>query len=908
MPVSTYEIVAKFVGEATAIASIKRIQAAEKTGITQLATARKQAGAAVQRDMRIEQQVARDMARDKALAFDRELQGAQRVARESSRIAQQYRQKELAAVRLHQQKIKEEIEHAQKRSGLSGAGFHMPSGKHMMEAGLGLFAGEALGVGEGLKMAAEFESSMTRIRIAVAHGADAALDGEKVNAYMERFQSETFRLSETWPKSADQIAQAFLVLKQGAMDTDVILGGAGEAVVRLAVLLGQTPAEVAEPFAQMARLFRLSGADMGRATDQLNAMKQHLGITPESFMSGAQLFYPKIMATLGQTGIGAMETTSDLMLLLKSSGLSEQKGMQQLTMLMSKVGMIGKKGAGAKMLALLRGKGIEMSPFDKKGQFVGFERFIGEFGKLDKLSPQLQTQAIAALFGGGGARGGGGVAAEFKMIEKMFGPKALADIKQYHREVNDSTEDAKRLAEELEGRWERFSNTMHNLVTKAFLPLAESLEPVVDKMGTIGASVGNFLTAHTTVVKLTAGIVGLGGVIMTLVGAWKMAAGAVTLYRLRQQLAMAEGSFATLFSGGAAGVGGAAARQASFNAAYGAELGTGAAAAGTTAGIGFAGAFGLAAAAAGLGYLIYTMASEGREEAAVAGQELGGILAKELITKLRKDIPEGTKQAIEDAARPEKINTALEALGIKKEPSTIPLLGWAYGAGPMKAAQFGESFPAYKEDLIKEFRGLGLTTGDVPGFKGTFAERTEKYYGGPRPDIMANLEEVLKQAVPGYEWEQQKAAQEQASQATSEAARQLNLMSVGAESAYQVLNSFKSLNLGVPHLPGATGPLLPGSFGAHAAGGIVRQEGLGYIHRGEVIVPAHVTERFRSSDLGGLGRSVNINLHAPVTIHGAVDGQGVQAVQRAIERAIPTLKREILAILDDHAADRALGA
>jgi hypothetical protein len=174
--------------------------------------------------------------------------------------------------------------------------------------------------------------------------------------------------------------------------------------------------------------------------------------------------------------------------------------------------------------------------------------------------------------------------------------------------------------------------------------------------------------------------------------------------------------------------------------------------------------------------------------------------------------------------------------------------------------------------------------------------------------MIASLKEILKEAVPGYQWEQQKAAQEQATQATSEAARQLNLMSVGAESAYQVLSSFKSLNLGVPHLPGATGPLLPGAFGAHAAGGIVRQEGLGYIHRGEVIVPAHVTERFRAGDLGGFGRAVHIAVHAPVTIHGAVDGAGVQAVQRAIERAIPTLRREILAMLDDHAADRALGA
>jgi len=112
----------------------------------------------------------------------------------------------------------------------------------------------------GVQIAGDFEASMADLRMSIEEtSADGQINLTKLNSEFNRFEALGMRLGNQLPGTTQDFIEMFSTLKQGGLDSETILNGTGEAVANLAVITKQIPKDLAEPFAQYAQQFQLTG-------------------------------------------------------------------------------------------------------------------------------------------------------------------------------------------------------------------------------------------------------------------------------------------------------------------------------------------------------------------------------------------------------------------------------------------------------------------------------------------------------------------------------------------------------------------------------------------------------------------------------------------------------------------------
>ncbi|MDX6692632.1 MAG: hypothetical protein QOF02_235 [Blastocatellia bacterium] len=385
-----------------------------------------------------------------------------------------------------------------------------------------------VGLKKGVDTAGDFESAVTDLRLSIEElDKSGSVNLSQLGNQLSRFEQLGMRLGNALPGSTQDFIEEFAVLKQGGLEVETILNGAGEAAAHLAVVMKEKPKDLAEPLAQYGKMFAFQADEYVKAADLFSRIYRATGLRSGELIEGSKFFQLRAGAPLGLKGIEGGEIGARLMAALKSYGLEGGIAGREAAMFFSH--MATHKEALQKVK---KDFGIDLQIFDKKGNFLGFDNVFKQMEKLRGLKTQQQMQAFKEL----GGEEGAGIGNIFMQMGEA-GWKAqydkLSKIPALQTQINEATQTYNAKVEAVLGTWE-------NLKATAFTPLLDQAKPILDKANEIVGFIQSFAQAHPTLALVAGDIVAVGGVALTLVGTVKALTAAWRLWRIASAVGSSE--------------------------------------------------------------------------------------------------------------------------------------------------------------------------------------------------------------------------------------------------------------------------------------------------------------------------------------------------------------------------------
>jgi TP901 family phage tail tape measure protein len=373
----------------------------------------------------------------------------------------------------------------------------------------------------GIKDAGNFEAATTDLRVAISQLSDGgATDVKRLSSEFGELERIGIRLGNTLPGSTQDFFEMFTVLRQGGLQTQNIIDGAGESVARLAVATHSVPKELAADYAQLAIQFKLGADEYGSAADLLAKLHGAIGFRPESVIEGAKFAQLRGGLPLGFRGMKGFETMATLLGSLKMAGLEGGIGGRELASLIFALPALSK--AQKKADAALKHKGIDLKFFSSKGEFLGAENMISQMEKLKKLSAEERLTLVTKRFGSHEAVGPAVALAE-------AGKKGYDELMKRERQALPLQEKVNQITATYNAKLENLHGTIENLTATAFLPMLNTLKPILDFSNQTVGSLQQWSKVNSGVTQTVGTLVGMGGVTLTVVGgigamttAWRM--------------------------------------------------------------------------------------------------------------------------------------------------------------------------------------------------------------------------------------------------------------------------------------------------------------------------------------------------------------------------------------------------
>ncbi|OLE54592.1 MAG: phage tail tape measure protein [Acidobacteria bacterium 13_1_20CM_3_53_8] len=375
----------------------------------------------------------------------------------------------------------------------------------------------------GVNAAGDFEASMADLRLSIQElGTDGQINVAKMNAEMNELEHLSLRLGNALPGTTQNFVEMLSTLKQGGLSTQSILNGTGEAVANLAVITHQVPRDLAEPFAQYAQQFQLTGEEATKLADTLARLKFATGLNPQELIEGSKFFQLRAGSPLGLTGLQGAEMSGRLLGTLRRYGLEGGIGGRELADFVLKLNFKGDEQK--KALQELHKMGIDLQFFNKRGEFLGFDNLFTQMQKLRGLNTQQSLSIGETLFG----REALGIASAFTKAGSEGWNKINNDINKSstaQQKLNEITSTYNAKLEAVEG-------TLTNIKATAFLPLLEQIKPALDFANEFASGVQDFSQAHSTIALITSDLVSLGGITLTVYGGFKVLTTGWKLWRI----------------------------------------------------------------------------------------------------------------------------------------------------------------------------------------------------------------------------------------------------------------------------------------------------------------------------------------------------------------------------------------
>ena len=779
------------------------------------------------------------------------------------------------------------------------------------------------GTAGGIKVAADFEASMTELRLSIQEvGRGGATDLAKLNEQMARLEQLAVKLGNRLPGTTKDFVDLFISMKEGGIATETILGGAGDAVANLAVLTKSDPKVLGKQFAQVGMAYNLKPEEYLQATETFHKLYRK-GVTPEELIEGSKFFAPRAGVPLGLTGIKGLTASGELLGALRRRGLEGGVGGRELSMMMTRMTFSTKPQQ--EKLAELKKKGIDLQFFNKQGEFAGTENMVAQLEKLKKLSPKDKLEALHKLF-----------TAESSAPASQLIDLGVEGLRQYRAELEavvPTQQAVNQLQKDFGQKWEAMMGTGQNVVVRLFTPMMDSLKPIVDTTNQVLASLEGWSKENPEIAKFATTLIGLGSTTLIVVGGFKAATTTLGLWRLATRLATAENAMLRTSMAATGAQAGVTSRQLqTTGAGWGARLGS-------SIGKGLL----LAGAVYGLELWLEGAANSAaaKEEARAAGESLGEILrqgAKQRIAFMTDDVRREMQRAQSLTEGPHRATVLLgqekahttETSPWSETPSKFmnnlkkltELRTEVAGLTPEDSR-----YPhAQKEVAIHERRVLG----DIAGQKMTNSEQVGALLDEMRKRMEAAgtlkhfgaFELAVQQVYPGLFAELQTRREKEAetARALSDTTQELNRF----KSTLSTLTLPPGFGFGGPSTgpgtgTGGGGPVVPFSFGSpgrpkwkaleppkifqsRAMGGDVKSEGFVKVHAGEQIVPANVTRGVEPIGRSA-GGSITLNNNVKLTIDGSASAQVKAEIKREIERSVLLAGDKVIAIIEERARD-----
>lgn len=610
-----------------------------------------------------------------------------------------------------------------------------PGGRGERWGSVGLAAGVATGVagaaylGKGYHDSTNKEAALANLRATITKvEPDGSVNKDILASQMAAFEALGTELGNKLPGNIMQYLDQATTLKQRGLPVEDILGGAGRAAGYLSASSRADPQETAREVATFGQIYGLKGKEYEQSTDLLSRIKTAKDLDAGELIEASKYFQGRVGTPLGLTGLeGANQSVKYLAFMRQATGTEGSQLGTSTSSLVRRL-IAPPKEARTALAEVRKQTGIDLSPVDKKGKFIGLEALVEKFTKLEgKLTP-AQLTGVANKIGGEE-----GSAAFTGMVEKGKGYRAFleeinATISMMDKaDITTGTTSAK--MEALKGTYENFNAEMFESLTKG-------LDPVIDKTNIYLGQLQGIAAQHQNVAAFAAGVAGIGG---AAVGATSGVIGLI------DQLGMLGGGRGG--GGGGGGIGGTGVGVSdlitgAWAGGKGIKAVGGAAARGGLGMLGkVPGPLGIAALIGALGYGLYNKDDKDTGESP-APHRYNKKISVDLFRQLSPEYkqPEGMKGLIRDTNERVKSGKITKSAG----EQTIKIAEIAFPesyktatselAGVMeqvssKAAPLGDTFV----DLLKPTRTLPDAFGTASTAASRFADRVGSLHVGGWP-------------------------------------------------------------------------------------------------------------------------------------------------------------------------------
>src|ERR1051325_45215 len=412
---------------------------------------------------------------------------------------------------------------------------------------------------KGIDVAGDYEAAMGNLRMSIEEVDETGkINTQKLAKDFGQMEQVAVRLGNRLPGTTQDFVEMFSTLKQGGLESRTIIDGAGESVAHLAVVTNQVPKDLAEPFAQYAQQFKLTGDEAVKLSDTLAKIYFGTGLRPAELIEGSKFFQLRAGLPLGFTGLQGADISGRLLATLRSYGLEGGIGGRELGGFMLSLNFNTKDKQ--KLIAELKNtKGIDLKFFDDKGAFLGVENVFKQMEKFRSLSTQDQMKFGEKLFD----REGMAIASVFM----KSGIEGWSKINQKIDKVPPLQELINQKTETYNAKVEAVKGTLTNLEATAFSPMLDTLKPILDTSNQIVGKLQEWSKVNPAITQTVGSLTGMGAITLTVVGGigamttgwrlWKIApsigvneAGQLTFLRTLRTETAATGAVMTSNAGG----------------------------------------------------------------------------------------------------------------------------------------------------------------------------------------------------------------------------------------------------------------------------------------------------------------------------------------------------------------------
>uniref|UniRef100_C6E6Q1 Phage tail tape measure protein, TP901 family n=1 Tax=Geobacter sp. (strain M21) TaxID=443144 RepID=C6E6Q1_GEOSM len=362
----------------------------------------------------------------------------------------------------------------------------------------------ALGLGIAVTSFANLEEAQLGLRTLLMDSTG------QVGAEYSRLNSLAEDLGTSLPGSTRDMIGMFTALREQGVQTNVILGGMGEAAAKFAVLMKVSFAEGATHVAKFSEALGIADKEAVPFMDTLQRLKGAAGVNVAD-LSESLKYAGSSLKALRIQGLEAGRDVSAAIGLMATSSIEGSQAGTNFAQALTRMAEISSKldsGRIAKMVGpILDAKGIKLNFFDEAGNFVGIRNMMGELEKLRAINPQEQLIVLSKLFGAEASRPlsvfiNQGVAGFDAMLEKM---RNQADMQTKINEIMSGTK----------MQWETLTGTLGNVVAHigAVVTKSAGLNAVMRVANDLAGRMDSWIIAHPR----TAGII--GGLAVAVTGA-----------------------------------------------------------------------------------------------------------------------------------------------------------------------------------------------------------------------------------------------------------------------------------------------------------------------------------------------------------------------------------------------------
>ena len=356
-------------------------------------------------------------------------------------------------------------------------------GKPLVAAG----AAGAAGIAVTVAAFADLEEAQNRLKTNLMDSTG------KVGSEFEKLNKLAEKLGTDLPGSTKDMVEMFNALREQGVQTNMILGGYGEAAAKFATVMKVPFAEAATHVAKFSESMGIADKDATEFMDTIQRLKGASGVETGD-LAYTFKYAGGALKLLNLQGIEAAKSFSTVVGVLAGAGIEGSTAGTNMAAALGRMAEIGHRldrGQVKKMVGPILDKyKIDLQFFDGDGKFKGLREMVGELEKMKSLNPQEQIIVLKKLFGDEAARPlavllKSGVAGFDAMAKRM---KDQADMQAKIKQIMSGTK----------MQWETMTGTAANMVAHVGAVFAKvvNLPAVFSKLNDLFAKMDSWILSN----------------------------------------------------------------------------------------------------------------------------------------------------------------------------------------------------------------------------------------------------------------------------------------------------------------------------------------------------------------------------------------------------------------------------